>query len=385
MAGQMMPPSPESRSSSCQGMPQKLSQDTYLDWVSRCMMGTVQDAAHGQLELMAQHHFSRLGKMVRARFVAQLGRCYQLPAKITLDWAVACELLHNATLVHDDLQDGDTVRRGVPALWAKFGANQAINFGDFLLTLAPSPILYANLPDPIKLRLMAKIVKMSSAIANGQVAELELNRLLDSDHLIERYLECSAGKTSALFAGLAQGVAMIADRDPAEQELLAKIFTPLGQLFQIQDDILDLYGDKGRGEVGCDIKEGKVSFLIACHLNNHPADFAVIREALQRPREQTTDEMVLEIKALFDRKGTLDHAFREVEARLLEIHAALAELDQPSLKLDALVRQLTELIFEPISHLADDPLLSPTARVFGPSSSHSRPIGSRTAEGESVL
>lgn len=343
------------------GLPEALTEGNYRVWVNRIMIGTVRDAAEGLLAEMADHHFRQPGKMLRPQFVQQLGRCYDLAPKLTLDWAVACELLHNATLIHDDLQDGDEIRRGAKAVWAKFGAAQAINFGDFLLTLAPSPVLHGGYPDAVKLELMATIIAMSSAIANGQVAELALADLSDTDSLLDRYLACSAGKTSALFSGLAKGVALIAGKPFRERQQLAELFTPLGQLFQIQDDILDLYGDKGRGEIGCDIKEGKVSFLIACHLAAHNEDKAEIAPILSLPRAETTDEMVAEVKALFDRKGTLSLAFSELNHRLRAVELALADLADDALS--QLVQNLIAAIFKPISHLYTAPELATFATL----------------------
>lgn len=332
-----------------------LATGRYCAEVSRVMAGIVQGAAQGILAEMAEHHFRQPGKMLRPQFVQKLGRCYGLEPKRSLDWAVACELLHNATLIHDDLQDGDEIRRGAKAVWAKYGSAQAINFGDFLLTLAPRPVLNASYPDAVKLDLMATIIAMSGAIANGQVAELALADLRDTDDLLGRYLACSAGKTSALFSGLAQGVALIAGRTAAERQYLAELFTPLGQLFQIQDDILDLYGDKGRGEIGCDIKEGKVSFLIACHLSACSEDLAVIQPILERSRADTSDDHVATIKALFDRRGTLEQCFTELGHRVTAIEKALVSLADD--RLTALVQNLIAAIFKPISHLYPAPEL----------------------------
>lgn len=315
------------------------------------MKGAVYDAAEGELAAMSLHHFSQAGKMLRPRFVRELGQCFELPPKVTLDWAVACEILHNATLVHDDLQDGDEIRRGVPSVWAKFGANQAINFGDFLLTLAPKPVLHASLPDSHKLRLASLMIQMSSAIAIGQAEEMRLSRLTDTKDLIPLYLACSAGKTSALFSGLAEGVALIADLPAARRRLLTQMFTPLGQLFQIQDDIVDLYGDKGRGEVGCDIKEGKVSFLIACHLTRSPGDFELVAEILHEPREKTTPAMIEAIKARFDDCGTLAYALSHVQTRLQTVEHALSAYGEP--RLAALVETLLTMVFKPIAHLPE--------------------------------
>lgn len=341
-------------------VPEALCESNYRLWVRRIMAGIIDGAAKGLLAEMATHHFGQPGKMLRPQFVQQLGRCYGLAPKRSLDWAVACELLHNATLIHDDLQDGDEMRRGAKAVWAKFGAAQAINFGDFLLTLAPKPVLHGPYPDAVKLDLMATLIAMSSAIANGQVAELALADLNETQDLLARYLECSAGKTSALFSGLAQGVALIAGKPAGERQQLAELFTPLGQLFQIQDDILDLYGDKGRGEIGCDIKEGKVSFLIACHLEAFPADLAVIAPILAKPRADTSDGEVASIKALFDRQGTLSLAFTELGHRVSAVETALAALDDEALA--ALVQKLIAAIFAPISHLYATPkIASPKA------------------------
>ena len=101
--------------------------------------------------------------------------CSPARASTTPWWGAACELLHNATLIHDDLQDGDAVRRGQPALWARHGAAQAINAGDLLLMLPYAALAKMRALAPAVAALSACISRRTVATACGQAIELDAN------------------------------------------------------------------------------------------------------------------------------------------------------------------------------------------------------------------
>ncbi len=207
------------------------------------------------------------GKKLRPRLVYGLGQALELDSTHLVGWAAAGEILHNATLVHDDLQDGDHWRRGMPTVWKKYGAAQAVNLGDFLIMVSAMPVLMQELGALPKGVLTTLLVRMATQIVNGQSFEPIVNELNRIDTLRQDYFKCISQKTSAFFAGIGRGVALIGKYDLQFQEQLEGLFLELGTVFQIQDDILDLFGNKQRKATGCDIREGKVSFLVVTHLS----------------------------------------------------------------------------------------------------------------------
>lgn len=313
----------------------------------------VKSTNSGVLAQMLQHHFKAQGKLIRPRLVFRLATTFGLPAEKVQGWAMACELLHNATLIHDDLQDGDRVRRGHATVWDKFGANMAINAGDQLLLLAPSAIQSVQASDEIKLKLFQNFTKMSTAIVDGQCREFELNHL-NSESLYQDYLECIKGKTAALFSYLAIGVGEVAGIEKDKLEQLHRVFEQLGIIFQIQDDLLDLFGEKQRDAVGCDVKEGKVSYLVVKHLELNPSDKDQIQTLLQRPRELTTDEDVSWFKNLLIESKSYEicmNEFHDMTESLLKNKILLEEQ-----KIMSVVKQILEQVLVPIAHLLKQPL-----------------------------
>jgi geranylgeranyl diphosphate synthase type I len=287
--------------------------------VSRIIEHSIITNSHGKLRKIALKHFESKGKMLRPMFIRDLAISMNLDLAKALPWAVTCEMLHNATLIHDDLQDGDEFRRGKPTTWKEFGPEQAINLGDFLLVIAPQSLINCSLP--CKNDLLSLFSVMSSRIVAGQVEEFEFNKLQNDKNLYHQYFECIAGKTSSLFAGLALGVGLIAEASKDTLNSLESIFFQLGQIFQIQDDILDFYGNKQRGEKGCDIKEGKVSFLIVNYLERNPEDFALISRILLKKRADTNESDLQIVERLFKENDNLEFCLDHLDRRVDDLRS----------------------------------------------------------------
>lgn len=313
--------------------------------ISDIILNKVREVGSPFLVEMCRHHFQDPGKLLRPRIVYGLAGALGLDKSQFLGWAAAVETLHNATLVHDDLQDGDELRRGTPTIWKKFGAAQAINCGDFLMLLAPSFFLDSDLGAETKSELSRLYSIVATEVVKGQTSEPTLREYLGQSDLAERYRTCISQKTSALFAGAAEGVGLIAGFSKPIRSELAVTFRGIGDLFQIQDDVLDLYGDKGRKAVGCDVKEGKVSALVVSHLAFFPEDLPRIQGVLLKGREETSNEDIYGLIELFRAKGTLQ---RELTQMLLK-KEELTFGAHP--QIGPFVVSLLEGIFDPIRHL----------------------------------
>lgn len=292
------------------------SVEQFLELVRFQMNRTLERHSTDLLQHMVLDFLRYPGKMLRPTVAYKLGTIFQVPSPAVVCWSATCEILHNATLVHDDLQDGDVARRGRPTVWLTYGAAQAINLGDLLLLAAPLTLFEAKLSEDTTTKLTRAYAQMGSEIVNGQSFEPLLLQITEPSELLPNYHRCIQQKTAALFAGLARGVGIIAELSANEIESLSGLFLQLGIIFQLQDDILDLYGEKQRDGRGCDIKEGKVSCLVATHVQKHPQDFPRLMKVLKTPRESTTEFEVEELIQLFENQGTLEACLKDLDTRI---------------------------------------------------------------------
>ena len=296
---------------------------------------------------MAAEHLRGGGKRLRARLALATVEALGGARSAGIAWAAACELLHNATLVHDDLQDGDTTRRGRPTTWARHGVAQAVNAGDLLLMLPFLAVERVPAPPERRLALCLELARHAAAAARGQAAEM---RLAPAGRLgWHAYLQAVEGKTGALFQLPVEGAALLAGRGACDARALAAPFREIGVLFQLQDDVLDLYGDKGRGSRGCDLREGKVSSLVAEHLALHPGDEAWLRDLLLLPRERTPDDEVERAIERFRAGGALAGVLARIRRAAGDVAASPALAKEPALR--DLAWELVCVALAPIRHL----------------------------------
>lgn len=285
------------------------------------------------------------GKRIRARVALEAADALGVDARDAVGWATAVELLHNATLVHDDVQDGDIFRRGRHTAWALHGVPQAINAGDLLLVLPAAAIDEVRADAGVRLGLTMALFRRAAATVRGQGADLRLRAAVDeSDDVVAAYLNCIEGKTGELFALPVEGALLLSGRTRADAVHFSLPFFRLGVLFQMQDDVLDLFGDKGRDARGSDIREGKISALVVEHLRLHPGDSDFVLGILDTPRETTTQAQVDDLIRRFDEEGAKDAVLARIESLCtLAHHEAL-----PALR--PLVLELVGRVLAPIQH-----------------------------------
>lgn len=208
------------------------------------------------------------GKFLRPALT--LFACEALGGEVgkALPLAVALELVHNFSLVHDDIQDRDEFRRGRPTAWKVFGDGQAINAGDALLVLAMRTALSADLPDSARLAAQEALFSATWRMIEGQVLDLAAEGQALG---VEGYLSLARRKTGALL-GCAFVLGAIAAGRPDLQGLSQALGEELGLAFQIGDDILGIWGDptKTGKPVGSDLLRKKRSFPISFALEQDP-------------------------------------------------------------------------------------------------------------------
>lgn len=269
-------------------------------------------------------HLAAGGKRIRARMALMAARTLGVSHENGVTWAAAVEILHNATLVHDDIQDGDGQRRGHPSTWFLHGVPQAINAGDLMLMLPTLAIHELDVPDAIKWQMSHAVAQRSATTVRGQSQEMDFLKSRRFDW--NNYLRATEGKTGQLLALPMEGAAIMAGWTPSDAKALGEAFVPLGVLYQLQDDVRDIFFEKGRGERGSDIREGKVSALVIAHLELYPNDRSWITDLLSLSREQTTKPDIDQVISAFRERGALD----QVHVRISNIVETIAQ--DPTLK-----------------------------------------------------
>lgn len=294
---------------------------------------------------MVHEHLDTGGKRLRARLA--LAACQALGgrAEDAIDWAAAVELLHNASLVHDDIQDGDRTRRGKPALWARYGSAQAINTGDLLLML-PFRAL-RTYPAELQAALVQILAEYAESTARGQIRELALAASPDKGW--GEYFRAVSGKTGTLFALPVRGAAQIAGLEVEQANRLAQTFNSIGVLYQLQDDLLDLFDAKGRRARGSDIYQGRLSAVVLTHLDLHPQDADEVFEVLAKPREGTAQEEVDRLIARFIAGGAAQQLLERIQALASELTAS-GPLSTWA-DLEAVARELIERVLAPLDEM----------------------------------
>lgn len=236
--------------------------------------------------------------------------------------ALALEVFHNFTLLHDDVMDRAEVRRGRPTVHIKWNDNTAILSGDQMLIEAYK--LIAKVPSDKVRRTLEMFNEMATAICEGQELDMEFEHR--TQVAIDEYMQMIEKKTSVLLAYAMQIGGYIAGADAQQQDALYQYGLHIGLAFQIQDDILDVYGDPqsfGKA-IGGDICCNKKTILLLTALESTDAEAKA--ELLQWMIVSGRDEdKIAAVTALYNRLGV-----REKCETLMEQHtaAALAQLDR---------------------------------------------------------
>ena len=177
-----------------------------------------------------------------------------------LDAAIGIELFHNFTLMHDDIMDKAPLRRGKPTVHAKWNESAAILSGDVMFVEAYK--LMIKVDDSILREVLAIFSDTASGVCQGQQADMNFEKR--NDVSLPEYLEMIRQKTAVLLAGSMQIGALIGGAVPDQANLLYEFGENLGLAFQLQDDILDVYGnpEKFGKQVGGDILSNKKTFML---------------------------------------------------------------------------------------------------------------------------
>jgi len=281
------------------------------------------------------------GKRIRPLMVLLCAASLDQPAwKKALPAAAAVELVHNFSLVHDDIQDNSNKRRGRPTLWTKWGVPQSINAGDGLFVLSNLAVsdLADSYPADTALRAARVLHETCLDLTRGQHMDIAYEERLDLNE--DDYWPMITGKTAALLACCCQTGAILGGADPAAEAAYRDFGTALGLAFQVQDDILGIWGDEALTgkSAASDLLEGKKSLPVLYGLGKNgpfaqrwrsgpitPADVQSVAQTLaneggidyaQTKSKEWTDKSLASLE-LAAPQGKAGAALRELADKLL--------------------------------------------------------------------
>lgn len=274
----------------------------------------------GLLSQVLEHIRHRGGKRMRPLLILLIAKNYGGVNDVTLRSAVGLELLHTASLVHDDVVDESKERRGQPSVNAVYNNKVAVLVGDYVLSTALLNISYTNNSD-----ILRSIAVLGRNLSNGEI--LQLSNIKNTEFSEDIYYDVIKMKTAALFEACCEVGTLSVNANESQIELAKEFGRNLGIIFQIRDDIFDYYDSKEIGKpTGNDMAEGKLTLPVLYALNStHDSEMEEIARKVKR-----NDVTRYEIARLVDftkNNGGIEYA----EQKMLELrHKCMEFIDSES-------------------------------------------------------
>ena len=261
------------------------------------------DGYHSDLRAALELLLSAGGKRIRPTITLLIGQMLDAPIERLITLASAIELLHTATLVHDDLIDGSLLRRGMPTLNSQWSPGATVLTGDFLFSCAAK--LAAETESIPVIKLFAQTL---TVIVNGEVTQL-----LSGRNCITRdmYRQRIYAKTASLIETAARSAALIAPVNEASVEKMRIFGYEIGMGFQIVDDILDFTGEEATlgKPVGSDLRQGLVTLPTIIYNELHPENPDI--QALIEGNHSLSDEQVDQFVDVIRQSKAIDLSLQE--------------------------------------------------------------------------
>lgn len=282
---------------------------------------------HSEVSLVnqiAEYIISAGGKRLRPVLVLLVANAYSYKGTAHHELAAVVEFIHTATLLHDDVVDESSLRRGRATANALFGNAASVLVGDFLYSRA-----FQMMADLANMRVMQILSEATNVIAEGEV--LQLLNMHDPDVSQERYLQVIRSKTAKLFEAAAELGALIAGATEPQIAAAGEYGRSLGTAFQLIDDVLDYAGDAAEigKNVGDDLREGKPTLpLIYLMENGTPEQRQLVRTCIEQGDEQHFDAVLAAVTS----SGALDFTRRQAEIAAARAAEAIAGLPESEYK-----------------------------------------------------
>jgi len=257
---------------------------------------------------MTSYHLESGGKRIRPLLTLGAAKlCGYENGNRDINLAACIELIHNATLLHDDVIDNSDLRRGIKTSNAIWGNQSSILVGDYLLSRCFEMMVEDGSQEILKL-----LSSTSSKIAQGEVLQLEYKGEIDI--LEEIYFNIINSKTAVLFAAATKVGACITNKSRKEKDALESYGRNLGLAFQIADDALDYYSTKAKfgKEIGKDFFEGKITLpIIFLYQNAHINEKKFLKKIFKK--KERSEEEFNEIQNLIKKYNSINACFKRAE------------------------------------------------------------------------
>lgn len=281
------------------------------------------------------------GKRIRPTLLMLVYNLYAEDVERSLMPAMAVEIFHNFTLLHDDIMDNAAVRRGRPSVPAKWGDNVAILSGDAMLILAYN---YLQRTDSERLsQIFERFNKMAAEVCEGQQFDMDFET--QQKVSVVDYMRMIELKTAALLAGSATIGAILAGASDNDCKRLYDFAREVGLAFQLQDDLLDSYGDERLGKkIGGDILEGKKTILMIEAFSRANEEQREVLRTTHLRKDLSDAEKISTIKALYDELGVPERVEQQIAQKFQKALSILDTLEAPQERTIELRRYAENLV-----------------------------------------
>lgn len=264
----------------------------------------------GLLSQALDHIRQRSGKRMRPMLILLMARNFGKVTSVTQHSAVGLELLHTASLVHDDVVDESEERRGQASVNATYNNKVAVLVGDYILSTALLHVSYSHSEEIVRY-----LAELGRVLSNGEI--LQLNSISNEEISEDVYYQVIKQKTAALFEACAGIGALSANASELQVEEAKRFGQNLGIIFQIRDDVFDYYDSKEIGKPnGNDMAEGKLTLPVIYVLKS-TGDEEMMKLARKVKSHQITAEEIARLVAFTKENGGIEYA----EKRMWDYHA----------------------------------------------------------------
>jgi len=282
---------------------------------------------------------SQGGKRIRPQLVLLVAELFGATQEDAFYPATAFEMLHNFTLIHDDIMDNAPIRRGKETVYKKWSSNIAILSGDVLASMAMQQLLKTPCTPETLIKMSNIFIQTSIQICEGQQYDLDFET--QEEVTLDEYLNMIKLKTAVMLAGCLKTGAVLANASERDQDALYQYGINLGIAFQLVDDLLDVYADKetfGK-EIGGDIQANKKTFpylLALLKANKEQKEQLIHLFSATNYTDYTNIQKFNAVKTIFDSLRCKEETEKFVEEYLTKAYQNIEETNLSSEKREQL-------------------------------------------------
>lgn len=279
----------------------------------------------GLLEHVLSHIRKRGGKRMRPMLILLSAKNYGEVSEVTQNAALGLELLHTASLVHDDVVDESSERRGQASVNATYDNKVAVLVGDYILSTALLRVALSKNNEIVQ-----QLAQLGRTLAAGEI--LQLSNISNQEISEDVYYQVIDQKTAVLFEACAALGAISVGVDPEEVEKAKKFGHNIGMIFQIRDDIFDYFDSKEIGKpTGNDMTEGKLTLPVIYALNH--SDSQAMHTLAKKVKNGTINNDEIAVLVEFTKQnGGIEYAEKKMEEFAKEAQKYIDECVKPDLK-----------------------------------------------------